>query len=90
MTGKAEVFGKHRPEIPYSPIADLLAQYRQRDPDKLAIVDVDQERLISFGALEAAITDIAAALKQRGAGKGADFLYAGERRAGAGGNGCCG
>ena len=33
-----DVFGNHRLEIPYSSIADLLAQYRRRDPDKLAIV----------------------------------------------------
>src|SRR5260370_17428494 len=69
-----DVFGKHRLEIPYSPIADLLARYRQRDPDKLAIVDIDQDRSISFGALEPAITDIAAALKQRGVGKGSRVL----------------
>ena len=41
----ADVFGKHQPKIPYQPIADLLAQYRRRDPDKLAIVDLDQETL---------------------------------------------
>jgi acyl-coenzyme A synthetase/AMP-(fatty) acid ligase len=69
-----DVFGKHRLEIAYSPIADLLARYRQRDPDKLAIVDIDQERSISFGALEPAITDIAAALKQREVGKGSRVL----------------
>jgi acyl-CoA synthetase (AMP-forming)/AMP-acid ligase II len=69
-----DVFGEHRPEIPYAPVADLLARYRQRDPDKLAIVDVDQERSISFGALDQAITDIAAALRQREVGKGSRVL----------------
>ena len=69
-----DVFGNHRLEIPYSSIADLLAQYRRRDPDKLAIVDVDRDRSISFGALERAVTDIAAALKQRGVGKGSRVL----------------
>jgi long-chain acyl-CoA synthetase len=69
-----DVFGNHRLEIPYSPIADLLAQYRRRDPDKLAIVDVDRDRSISFGALERAVTDIAAALRQRGVGKGSRVL----------------
>jgi acyl-CoA synthetase (AMP-forming)/AMP-acid ligase II len=68
------VFGEHRPEIPYAPIADLLARYCLRDPDKLAIVDIDQDRSISFGALEPAITDIAAALKQRGVSKGSRVL----------------
>ena len=61
----ADVFGEHRPKIPYQPVADLLAQYRQRDPDKLAIVDLDQETSISFGGLDRAVTDIAAALKAR-------------------------
>jgi len=70
----ADVFGKHQPKIPYQPIADLLAQYRQRDPAKLAIVDLDQETSISFGSLDRAVTDIAAALKKRGVGKGARVL----------------
>ena len=48
----ADVFGEHRPKIPYQPVADLLAQYRQRDPDKLAIVDLDQGTSISFGGLD--------------------------------------
>src|SRR5258705_10578953 len=70
----ADVFGRHQPKIPYQPVADLLAQYRRRDPDKLAIVDLDQGTSISFGALEAAVTDIAAALKQKGIGKGTRVL----------------
>jgi acyl-coenzyme A synthetase/AMP-(fatty) acid ligase len=70
----ADVFGRHRPEIPYQPIADLLAQYGKRDPDKLAIVDLDQETSISFGGLERAVTDIASALKQAGVGKGSRVL----------------
>jgi acyl-coenzyme A synthetase/AMP-(fatty) acid ligase len=65
-----DVFGKHQPKIPYQPIADLLAQYRARYPAKLAIVDLDQQTSISFGALETAVTDIASALKQKGVGKG--------------------
>jgi acyl-coenzyme A synthetase/AMP-(fatty) acid ligase len=70
----ADVFGKHRPKIPYQPIADLLAQYRERDRDKLAIVDLDEESSISFGAVDRAVTDIAFALKQRGVGKGGRVL----------------
>src|SRR6187200_2616832 len=70
----ANVFGEHRPKIPYQPVADLLAQYRQRDPDKLAIVDLDQGTAISFGELDRAVTDIAAALKRAGVGKGARVL----------------
>ncbi len=70
----ADMFGKHAPKIPYQPIADLLTQYARRDPGKLAIVDLDQETSISFGALERAVTDIAAALKQRGVRKGSRVL----------------
>jgi long-chain acyl-CoA synthetase len=70
----ADVFGKHKPKIPYQPIADLLAQYRERDPDKLAIVDLDEQMSIGFGALDRAVTDIAFALKQRGVGKGSRVL----------------
>jgi len=70
----ADVFGQHRPKIPYQPVADLLAQYRRRDPDKLAIVDLDQGSSITFGALDAAVTDIAAALKGSGVGKGSRVL----------------
>jgi acyl-CoA synthetase (AMP-forming)/AMP-acid ligase II len=69
-----DVFGRHQPKIPYQPIADLLAQYRQRDPAKPAIVDLDQEISIGFGALERAVTDIASALKRAGAGQGARVL----------------
>jgi acyl-coenzyme A synthetase/AMP-(fatty) acid ligase len=65
-----DVFGAHEPKIPYHPIADLLARYRERDPDKLAIVDLDQGTSITFGGLDRAVTDIAAALKARGVGKG--------------------
>jgi acyl-coenzyme A synthetase/AMP-(fatty) acid ligase len=69
-----DVFGTHRLEIPYLPLADLLAKYRRRDPDKLALVDVDRGRSISFGALDRAVTDIAAALKERGVQKGSRVL----------------
>ena len=65
----ADAFGAHRPEIPYRPIAELLAMYARRDPDKLAIVDLDGGTSITFGALERAVTDIAAALARRGIGK---------------------
>ena len=68
------VFGRHEPKIPYQPIADLLAQYRRRDPDKVAIVDLDQRKSISYGALEAAVTDIAAALKAKGVSRGTRVL----------------
>src|SRR3979490_1838726 len=70
----ADVFGKHRPKIPYQPVADLLAQYRRRDPNKLAIVDLGQGTSTSFGALDRAVTDVAGALQQKGVGKGRRVL----------------
>ena len=70
----ADVFGTHAPKIPYRPIADLLAGYARRDPAKPAIVDLDQGKSIGFGALERAVTDIAAALKANGVRKGGRVL----------------
>src|SRR5215468_1670338 len=58
----SDVFGQHRPKIPYRPVADLLAAYRERDPGKLAIVDLDQDTSISFGELDRAVADIAGPL----------------------------
>ena len=43
-------------------------------PDKLAIVDLDHASSITFGALEAAVTDIAAALSEHGVRKGSRVL----------------
>ncbi|MCC6779649.1 MAG: acyl--CoA ligase [Hyphomicrobiales bacterium] len=68
------VFGQHRPEIPYQPIAELLAQHARRDPARIAIVDLEQDSSICYGALEAAVTDIASTLKQRGVTKGSRVL----------------
>ena len=70
----ADVFAEHRPGIPFQPVAELLAQYRRRDPGRLAIVDLDQKTSISWGALERAVTDIAAALAQRGVSHGSRVL----------------
>ena len=60
------MFGDHVPSIPYSPIAELLAHYRARDPDKTAIVDLDSGSSITFGELDRLTTDIAALLKRHG------------------------
>ena len=56
-------FGDHQLQIPYEPVADLLAKYARRDPDKPAIVDLDSGTAISFGQLERVVIDIAADLK---------------------------
>ncbi len=71
MTG---VFGNHRLGLPYRPVADLLAQYRARDPAKTAIVDLDSGTQIDFGTLDQITIDIAADLKRRGLRKGSRVL----------------
>ena len=71
MTG---VFGNHQLGIPYQPVAELLAQYRARDPGKTAIVDLDGGSRINFGELDQIATDIAADLKRRGVRKGSRVL----------------
>jgi len=68
------VFGDHVPAIPYRPIAELFAQYRDRDPTKTAIVDLDSGAAITFGELDQVTTDIAALLKRRGVVKGSRVL----------------
>jgi acyl-coenzyme A synthetase/AMP-(fatty) acid ligase len=68
------VFGDHVPGIPYCPIAELFAQYRDRDPAKTAIVDLDSGSAITFGQLDQVTTDIAALLKSRGVVKGGRVL----------------
>lgn len=67
-------FGDHELAIPFAPVADLLARYRDRSPDKPAIVDLDRGISITFGQLDRAAIDIAADLKRRGAGKSRRIL----------------
>jgi acyl-CoA synthetase (AMP-forming)/AMP-acid ligase II len=71
MTG---VFGEHVPGIPYRPIAELFARYRDRDPAKTAIVDLDSGSAVTFGELDRITTAIAHLLKARGVGKGSRVL----------------
>jgi acyl-CoA synthetase (AMP-forming)/AMP-acid ligase II len=68
------VFGDHRLGIPFRPIAELLALYRDRDPGKTAIVDLESGTAIGFGALDRVTADIAAFLKSRGVVKGSRVL----------------
>jgi acyl-CoA synthetase (AMP-forming)/AMP-acid ligase II len=67
-------FGDHPLEIPYEPVADLLAKYARRDPGKAAIVDLDTGTAITFGQLDRIAIDIAAYLKSRGIQKGSRIL----------------
>ena len=74
----SDVFGGHELNLPYRPIGELLAAYRDRDPEKVAIVDLDQQESISFGALDRAVADIALHLKSLGIGKGDRVLLLSE------------
>src|SRR5690242_2022974 len=67
-------FGDHQLKIPYEPVADLLAKYARRDPNKTAIVDLDGGSSIGFGRLEEIAIDIAAYLKSKGIRKGSRVL----------------
>jgi acyl-CoA synthetase (AMP-forming)/AMP-acid ligase II len=68
------VFGDHVPGIPYRPIAELFALYRDRDPAKTAIVDLDSGSAVTFGELDRITTEIARFLKSRGVAKGSRVL----------------
>ncbi len=67
-------FGDHQLKIPYEPVAELLAKYARRDPDKTAIVDLETGASIDFGRLETIAVDIAAYLKSKGIEKGSRVL----------------
>src|SRR5712671_2909052 len=66
----SSVFGDHIPGIPYRPIAELFAHYRDRDPAKTAIVDLDSGSAVTFGELDRITAGIACLLKSRGVVKG--------------------
>ena len=70
----AGIFGNHQLGIPYQPIAELFAKYKARDPQKTAIVDLDQSSSVTFGELDQVTTDIAAFFKSRGIQKGSRIL----------------
>lgn len=66
----SSVFGQHELALPFEATADLLSRYRQRDPNKKAIVDLDTGSEITFGALDQATIDVATDMKRRGVGHG--------------------
>src|ERR1700743_3360048 len=68
------VFGDHQLGIPYRPIAELFAMYRERGPGKTGVSDLDSGTAISFGQLDQVTTDVAAFLKSRGVAKGSRVL----------------
>ena len=67
-------FGNHQLKIAYESVADLLAAYARRDPNKTALVDLETGTAIDFGALDRVAIDIAAFLKSKGIKKGSRVL----------------
>jgi len=74
----SNAFGDHVLSIPYRPVADLFAQYRDRDPVKPAIIDVESGSVITFGQLDRVTAEIAALLKTRGVTNGSRVLLLAE------------
>ncbi|MES2536777.1 MAG: class I adenylate-forming enzyme family protein [Pseudomonadota bacterium] len=62
----------------YRPLGSLLDEYRMRDPDRTALVDVEQDRRISFGQLAAAVDSIGIQLCDLGISKGSRVILLAE------------
>lgn len=57
----------HDLALPFETVGILLDRYAARDPDRVALVDLDQDgKSINWGALNAATKKVAAALSARG------------------------
>ena len=61
---------EHDLALPIEPIATLLARYRDRHPDKTAIVDLDRGGSIDFAGLHREANRVANFLDRRGVGQG--------------------
>ena len=59
-------FGGHRLAIPFRSIAESLALFRSRDPQRIAITDIDQKTGITFEQLDLITAAISADLRGRG------------------------
>jgi len=66
----SDPFGGHNLALPFRSIAELLAAYRERDPEKPAIIDLDQGTRIDFRELDRVVADVASDLKRRGISRG--------------------
>jgi len=64
--GGTPVGGTHEFAIPFETVGVLLKKYKDRDPDKTALVDLDQEKSITFGALHEVANRIARCLADMG------------------------
>ena len=71
---------QHDYAIPFESIGKLLSKYNARDPDKIALVDVSQEKSITFGQLHDVTNRIANWLVTKGIAKGDRIALLSEER----------
>ena len=62
--------GKHEYAIPFAHVGDLFVKYKERDADKVALVDVTQDSSITYGQLHDWSNKIANWLVNKGIRKG--------------------
>jgi acyl-coenzyme A synthetase/AMP-(fatty) acid ligase len=62
--------GKHEYAVPFAHVGDLFAKYKERDAEKVALVDVTQDTSITFGQLHDWSNKIANWLVGKGIKKG--------------------
>lgn len=62
----ADPFGGHRLAIPFRSVAESLALFRGRDPQRIAITDIDQKTGITFEQLDLITGAISGDLRRRG------------------------
>ncbi len=72
--------GIHEYSIPFADVGDLFKKYSLQNPDKLALVDVTQEKSITFGQLHAWSNRIANWLIEKGVNKGDRIALLSEER----------
>ena len=68
--GGTEPGAEHNLAISFATVRTLLRKYRDRAPDKTALVDLDQEKSITFGRIHDEANRIARRLDAMGIGKG--------------------
>ena len=72
--GGTEPGAEHDLAIPFTSIREILDRYKARDPDKTALVDIDQETSITWGELHEEANRIANVLAARGMPAWKEFL----------------
>ncbi len=71
---------EHDYAVPFESVRTLFTKYKERNPDKIALVDVTQDKSITFGQLHEAANRIANWLVARGVQKGDRVALLSEER----------